>query len=130
MDVDDTNYEGPETTTIYKASDGEYHFYVYDYTNQDNQSNTMLSTSEAVVKVYRGEQNVATYAVPSGTGTLWDVCTYNIKTNTLKPINKITYHPGTSSNVGLSALEIAQNQLLETIDMYNGIQYGDALQRM
>ncbi len=129
LDVDDTNYEGPETTTIYKASDGEYHFYVYDYTNQDNQSNTILSTSEAVVKVYRGEQNVATYAVPSGTGTLWDVCTYNIKTNTLKPINKITYHPGTSSNVGLSALEIAQNQLLETIDTYNGIQYGDAVQK-
>ncbi|MBO5487318.1 MAG: Ig-like domain-containing protein [Eubacterium sp.] len=129
LDVDDTTYEGPETTTIYNAVSGSYHFYVYDYTNQDNNENTILSTSEAVVKVYRGEQNVATYNVPNGTGTLWDVCTYDIETNTLTPINKITYHPGGSSEVGLlEPIDISKKRLKEVLDEYDGMDFGAALQ--
>ena len=128
LDVDDTWYEGPETTTVYKAVTGEYHFYVYDYINQDKEENTILSTSEAVVKVYRGEQNVATYNVPNGVGTLWDVCTYNIATNTLTPVNKIYYHLGSCSNVGVDPVDIAKTRLKKFLDNYDGIDFGPELQ--
>ena len=127
LDVDDTDYEGPETTTVYQAEDGIYHFYVYDFSNQENKDNLDLATSEAIVKVYRGEQNVATYNIPSGTGTLWDVCTYDINKNILTPINKITYHPGNSEDVGMDPLDIAKKKLKTVLDRYSGLNFGTVL---
>lgn len=127
LDYDDTNYEGPETTTVYKDVNGEYHFYIYDFSDQEDSDNTRLATSRAVVKVYRGEQNIATYNVPDGVGTLWDVCTYNIHTNVLTPINKIYYHTGDSTNVGKTAMEIAQERLESSVSRYANLNLGDAL---
>lgn len=53
LDVDDTTWEGPETTTIYKAVDGLYHFYIYNFTDQEEQKGTRLSSSQAMVKVFK-----------------------------------------------------------------------------
>lgn len=127
LDVDDTDYEGPETTTIYQKVDGVYHFYVHDFTNQHESSNTQLATSQAAVKVYRGLQNIATYHVPNGTGTLWDVCTYDTRTSTLTPVNTLSYHPGKSDEIGMEAIDLAKAGLAEDIKRYECVEYGEAL---
>lgn len=55
LDLDDTSSYGPETTTIYKGFTGrKYSFYVYDYTNGEDDASTELSASSAKVTVYRG----------------------------------------------------------------------------
>ena len=54
LDVDDTDWEGPETTTIYKQTAGTYSFYIYDFTDQsDEESTNMSNKSGAIVTVYR-----------------------------------------------------------------------------
>ena len=127
LDVDDTSWEGPETTTIYEAVEGLYHFYIYDYSNQHNQQNMELANSEGMVKVYIGDRNIATYHVPNAAGTLWDVCTYDIKTNTLTPVNRVYYHTGNSANVGMENIDIAKNDLAELIDTYSHYDFGEVL---
>lgn len=127
LDVDDTHYEGPETTTIYQRVDGVYHFYVHDFTNQHESSNTQLATSQATVKVYRGLQNIATYHVPNGTGTLWDVCTYETTTSTLTPVNTLSYHLGETDEIGMEPADIARARLAEDIEEYECLEYGETL---
>ena len=123
LDVDDTTYRGPETTTVRKSSDGMYHFYVYDFTDQDDEKNTKLSTSGAWVTVSKGSRWLATYYVPVGKeGTLWDVCTYDTTTNVLTPINVVYFHPGNSSNVGKSAAEIIREKAFTL----NGFEDGES----
>ena len=127
LDVGDTDYEGPETTTIYQQVDGVYHFYVHDFTNQQDSTNTRLATSQATVKVYRGLQNIATYHVPVGTGTLWDVCTYDTATNTLTPVNTLSYHPGDWQNIGMDPIDIAKVRLTKILEEFDCVEYGDTL---
>lgn len=127
LDVDDTTYEGPETTTVYKEIGGEYHFYIYDYSNQSNRDNTKLATSQAIVKVYRGTQNIATYHVPNQVGTLWDVCTYNSATNTLTAINKVYFHEGASDNVGVSPVDIAKASLQNIVNKLEKVYLGEVV---
>ena len=101
LDIDDISYKGPETTTVHQVSDGVYRFYVYDYSDKDNQSNKRLSSSGATVRVYRGSREIGVYHVPTRkTGTLWYVCTYDTTTNVLMPINEVTYHAGTPEEIG------------------------------
>ena len=101
LDIDDFSYKGPETTTVHQVSDGVYRFYVYDYTDKENQSNKRLSSSGATVRVYRGSREIGVYHVPTRkTGTLWYVCTYDTTTNVLTPINEVTYHAGTPEEIG------------------------------
>ncbi len=125
LDVDDTSYEGPETTTVYNEIDGEYHFYIHNYTDRSDSNNTRLATSQAVVNVYRGTQVIATYNVPNQVGTLWDVCTYNSATNTLTPINKIYYHDGDTSEVGVSPVDLAKRGLGTKLETMKSLYFGD-----
>ena len=108
LDVDDTDWEGPETTTIYSAVAGTYSFYIYDYTDQsDESSQNMSDNSSAVVNVYRGDQLLNTFHVPTGcSGNLWHVCDYDSTTGKVTSVNSVGYWPdGGSSTVGLTALE-------------------------
>ena len=83
-----------------------------------------LANSQAMVKVYIGDRNLATYHVPNNAGTLWDVCTYDIKTNTLTPVNKVYFHPGDSSNVGIEPIVLARNNLISNIAKYECYDFG------
>ncbi|MCX7026419.1 MAG: chitobiase/beta-hexosaminidase C-terminal domain-containing protein [Spirochaetes bacterium] len=85
LDVDDTSSYGPETTTIYTQLSGTYTYYVHDFTNRSSTSSTALSSSGAKVVVYQGSTILTTYNVPTGTGTLWKVCSWN--GYSLTPIN-------------------------------------------
>lgn len=91
LDLDDTTWEGPETTTIYKKSAGTYYFYVHNYTDKDDKVSSTLATSQASVQVYSGSRLVQTFYVPNKEGTLWSVCGYDSLTGTITPINKMSY---------------------------------------
>ena len=99
LDLDDTDSYGPETTTIYNMEDeGIYSFYVHDYTNQSSTDSTMMSLSGAQVKVYVGNEIIATYNIPANTvGTLWHVFDFDAAQGRIIPVNQLTNHESASS---------------------------------
>ncbi|MER2108659.1 MAG: S-layer homology domain-containing protein [Solibacillus sp.] len=96
LDWDDTSSYGPETTTIRQLKDGEYRFYVHNYSGQWG-SDTTLRKSGAKVSVYLGNATTPTetMAVPTGEGTetIWNVfdliVTNNGETVTIRPVNTL-----------------------------------------
>ena len=107
LDYDVTNSYGPEITTIHSYTEGDYYYYVHDFSNRYNNNSTALSESNATVKIYHGSTNVlykledgsdAVFSIPLSTiATLWEVFKINIdskrkvtiiKTNVFS--NKIT----------------------------------------
>lgn len=92
LDVDDRYSYGPETTTIYNMNqNGVYSFYVHDFTNRRNDTNTALANSGAKVQVYVGEELVNTYNIPtSGVGNVWHVFDYNASTSRLTSVNRFS----------------------------------------
>lgn len=105
LDVDDVDWEGPETTTIYKETPGIYRFYIHDYTNGGNTSCSELSESQVRVEVYSGNFLLATYHVPAQEGTLWHVCNYNSVTGELITVNKMGYENCDVEYIGMTAYE-------------------------
>ncbi|MCQ2527290.1 MAG: carboxypeptidase regulatory-like domain-containing protein, partial [Lachnospiraceae bacterium] len=90
LDLDDTSSYGPETTTIYNPMDGDFLFYVYNYSGN---SMTGLSDSGATVMVYKEGATSPSYVfyVPAGEGYTWDVFSYDSTTGIITPINEIAY---------------------------------------
>ena len=90
LDLDDVTSYGPETTTIYQQLNGVYRFSVHDYTNRYLTNSNALATSDAEVKVYRGNSLIATYNVPPNQGgTCWTV--FEMNGDQFTPINRIYY---------------------------------------
>lgn len=89
LDVDDRYSYGPETITIRKMNrNGKYSYYVHDYSNRSYSSSYALSNSGAIVRVYSGNDLIATFNVPTNRiGTVWHVFDYDASTDTIKPIN-------------------------------------------
>lgn len=88
LDLDDTNGYGPETTTIYNPIEGEYVFYVYNFSGSPD-----IKSSGATVKVFNGNNNDPAYvfSIPlTGIGTYWTVFTYDSKTRRVNPINIVS----------------------------------------
>lgn len=103
LDIDDMDYEGPETATILTQLDGVYRVSVLDFTNHYSSSSSVLSNSGATVTIYKGSTVVAVYNVPSNTeGTLWTVC--EISGNRITSINRMGYETD-SSDLSAFALE-------------------------
>lgn len=87
LDLDDVTSYGPETTTIYNPVEGEYTFYVYNYSGSPS-----MSESGASIKVYSGDANEPKYVfnIPTDqTGRYWTVFTYNSKTRKITPVNVV-----------------------------------------
>lgn len=93
LDIDDTDYYGPETTTVYNLSaNGTYSFYIHDYTNRNSENSSVLANSGAKVQVYIGDTLVAQFFVPTtGDGTVWHVFNYNASTGQIYGINEFSY---------------------------------------
>lgn len=70
LDVDDTTSYGPETITLNATTSNPYYYYIYRYAGSGT-----VATSEAKIKVYQGENLVATFNVPNdqGSGDYWNV---------------------------------------------------------
>jgi Carboxypeptidase regulatory-like domain/Bacterial Ig-like domain (group 2) len=80
LDVDDTSGFGPETITVHEQFPGTYCFSVNLYTGTGS-----LGTSGAQVRVFRGSQQVATFAAPSTTNRVWTV--FRMSGDTITPVN-------------------------------------------
>lgn len=66
LDWDDTRSYGPETTTFRKLSDGQYIFYLNNFSgNYDSYDEqlTTLANSKAVIKIYKGDSVTATKTI-------------------------------------------------------------------
>ena len=73
LDLDETDSYGPETTTLYDAVSGTYHFFVHRYAGSGS-----IATSSAQVKVYRGESLIGLFnAPPDCEGDYWNVFDYD-----------------------------------------------------
>lgn len=98
LDRDDVSSFGPETiTVINQITDGTYKYNVFNYSGwQITESNKKdLAKSSAKVEVYKGNNLIQTYNVPTNIdGNMWKV--FEIVDGEIKTINKIeTYeeHP-------------------------------------
>lgn len=120
LDVDDVSWEGPETTTVYKKTAGEYHFYVYDFSEGGVWDNEKLAASQAKVDIYLGGRLFTAFNVPDGTGNLWDVCTYDAVTKEVTPVNKLYDYPIGLSCEGIGLTERIKESLNDLISRYDG----------
>lgn len=93
LDWDDTEYYGPETTTIRKFEDGKYVFFIHNYSGRYS-----LSDTEAKIQVFNGNSTVPnhTFTIPPNTGNnrYWGVFELNVTNNgtnvQLVPLNVLT----------------------------------------
>lgn len=115
LDHDDTDYEGPETSTIYESVPGQYDFYIHDYSNRSSEKSTALATSGAKVEVYQGTTLLVTYYVPNSEGTVWHVCSYDSNTGTLTQHDEMYYESDTDA-VGTDPKERALESLGQYVD--------------
>lgn len=115
LDYDDTDFEGPENTTIEKSLDGIYSFYVHDFTNRNSTNSDQMSRSSAVVTVHDKEQTLATFYVPNQPGTLWYVCDYDSSTGKIIPVNKMNF-TDTPDEIGEDVLLKYRGLLQELLD--------------
>ena len=99
LDLDDTEWEGPETTTIYKGTPGVYYFFVHNFSDCEDTNSNTLATSQASVQVYSGSRLVQTFYVPNKEGTVWSVCSYDSLTGNITPSNEMSYE-SESEDVG------------------------------
>jgi len=107
LDIDDQFGFGPETITIYELKEGEYRFYVHNYTGSP-----ALIASNAVVQIFGADGLLQTLQVPvSGTGQYWDICTLNGANGKISLFNQITsVQPGGTKL--LPAKSPSENQAL------------------
>lgn len=121
LDVDDTTWEGPETSTIYLKETGEYRFYVHDYSNRNNPDSEQMGKSSATVEVYKGNRLKATYNVPNQSGNLWYVCKYNALEDTLTEVNIMDKWDDVLDDIGVDPVVMKKTQLMESIEKANRI---------
>ncbi len=124
LDVDDTTYEGPEHTTIYKETPGIYRFYIHNFSEGGASGNMeMMAKSSIKVTITIGSSTY-TYYCPNQAGNLWYVCDYNSITHTIIPKNIVSTFPEDESFIGMTEEELnamyleseKENALLEADD--------------
>lgn len=87
LDVDDRNGYGPETTTIYNDTTGDYTYYVKNYSKEIE----MKDGGFVMVKVYLGNSAAPSYtfSMPCKPGTKWSVFKYNSSTGRIAVVNTV-----------------------------------------
>lgn len=101
LDRDDTDSYGPETITITNFEGlSNIRYAIHDYTNRDESSSTAMSYSDATVRLFKGNQLLRTFQVPTGyDGTEWDV--FSLDSNgRISTINSMTYTDEPASVLG------------------------------
>ena len=91
LDRDDTDSFGPETITAKRIdADGEYEYFIHDYTHKKKKHSRALSGSKASVKVF-GEKNrlLEVFQIPRNrVGTHWHV--FSVKNGEVIRVNEIS----------------------------------------
>lgn len=87
LDVDDTDGDGPETTTIHEQLPGKYIFCIHKYAGVGEMRN-----SGAEVRVWIGGQDTPmVFNVPDEDGIYWEV--FTVENGVITPVNRmITYN--------------------------------------
>ena len=109
LDIDDTDYEGPETATIMSDDiKGKVYYYVYNYSDDYG-----FATSKAHVDVYKGAQLLDSYDVPTdgSEGEWWKVCSYNFNSDKLTGFNTIVSDKEFSAVEGDEFVEDAESAM-------------------
>ncbi|MCR5332180.1 MAG: carboxypeptidase regulatory-like domain-containing protein [Lachnospiraceae bacterium] len=88
LDLDDTDYYGPETTTIYSNRAGDYVFGINNYSHGNQEE---LKNSQALVQVYLGNSVAPSYVfyVPQEDGYYWEVFRYDAEKERIIPLNRM-----------------------------------------
>lgn len=91
LDRDDTDSYGPESITLKTTTDSTYYYYIHRYAGFG-----AISTSNAKINVYQGENLIAAFNAPAdlGRGDYWNV--FAIKDGNLIIKNTITYSEDTN----------------------------------
>lgn len=91
LDVDDTTSYGPETITLNPTVTEPYYYYVHHYAG----NGSISETSNAIVKVYRGDALIRTFNAPAnqGNGIYWNV--FALVDGEIVVSNTITGSPNT-----------------------------------
>ncbi len=94
LDLDDVTGYGPETVTLTvdvgEIGEGVFRYSVHDFSSGSSVSSTRLSYSNAVVRVYNGNELVETYVVPQNEkGTVWPV--FSLSKDGLQSANEAFY---------------------------------------
>ena len=110
LDYDDTTSYGPEITTIHELTEGDYYFYIHDFTNLNSTTSDQMSQSGVTVKIYRAASSEIMYTEDGAPavftidtvqpGTLWKVCKISISADgavTITPEGDITFHSNPST---------------------------------
>ncbi len=85
LDVDETSYNGPETTTIMDVIGGKYYYFIHKYSYDGD-----LYTSHAQVDVYRGNKLIDSFVPKKNCQghDYWNVCIYDSDEEKIIPVNK------------------------------------------
>lgn len=73
LDIDDTDFGGPETITVSALAVGEYRYCVHDYSNRALPGSTGIASSSARVQVFLGATQIGDFNAPGQPGTVWEV---------------------------------------------------------
>ncbi len=111
LDVDDTTSYGPETITLNTVTESPYYYYIYRYAGSGT-----VGSSDASIKVYKGEELKYVFFVPTdqGDGDYWNVfAVVNGKLvirNTISSSADVSY-AGVTNPQSLIGLELDQAAL-------------------
>jgi len=86
LDLDDVDYEGPETTTIHEVKRGKYSFFVNNFSNRHQRD--ALGKSEIRVEVYSAAGKIKDYRIPQGSGMSYHV--FNIVDGQVQDVKRFT----------------------------------------
>jgi hypothetical protein len=89
---DDGPPRGIETIVIKNRFEGTYTYRVHDHTNNDSKDSPALSSSGAVVTVFKGVKVDRVILPPNQAGNLWEVLTIDGKTGDISLVNTMTHH--------------------------------------
>lgn len=121
LDYDVTTGFGPETITVYRLSQGIYHYYIYNYTGSPS-----ITTSQAVVQIYNRNGTVATLEVPqTGEGRYWYVATIDGSNGRVSIVNRIQTNAPGSTGKELAADKPETNASAQNTDWSYLWDFGD-----
>ena len=116
LDLDDTTSYGPETITLNTNTASPYYYYVHRYSGSGS-----IATSNAQVKVYKGDTLLRTFNAPTdkGTADYWNV--FAIVNGRIVINNTITSSPDTTYANVTNEEYFEENQDTESIGETNDV---------
>ncbi len=104
IDVDDKDFEGPETVTINNMIPGRYKIFVQDYSNGNNSDN--MYESAPVIRIYTGSKLKDTITLKNdGVGGNWYVGDYDAALSKMVLINELSSKaPNTSDKAKIGTV--------------------------